>query len=114
MKPDELLELVRAGFTKDEIFGLEQGTEPITDPDPVSDPVPDPVPDPSQDLASDPKTEPLPQVDVNAALAALTKQVENLTKAQQAANRSRSNLQTVTQSTDEILAGLINPPSKEK
>ena len=106
MKPNEILELVRAGFTKEEILGLE------TTPDP--EPLPDDSPDPSQDPEEDPTPEPSNPVDVNVALAALTKQVENLTKAQQAANRSRSNLQTVKQSADEILAGLINPPSKEK
>ena len=104
MNANEILELIRAGFTKDEILGLTS-TEPTPAPDPEPTPAPDPepTPEPTPVPSSD-------STDVNAAIAALTKQVEELTKAQQAANRSHSQVgRLMNETTDDILAGLINP-----
>lgn len=106
MNANDILELIRAGFTKDEIMSLTSTQEPAAAPQPAT---PEPTPEPDPEPTPDPSTGESNN-DVNAAIAALTKQVEALTKAQQAANRSRSQVQNLmNETTDDILAGLINP-----
>lgn len=111
MNANDILELVRAGFSHDEILALTTQKDPAPDPAPDPTPDPTPAPDPEPTPAPDPgtgKSEP----DVMAAIAALTSQVETLTKAQQAANRAQSGSQVgrlMNETTEEILAGLINP-----
>lgn len=61
MTATELLQLVNAGFTKEEIFHLTTGNNP--GPDPGPDPVPDPVPDPIPDPIPDPSPDPVPGPD---------------------------------------------------
>ena len=90
MDMNSIIKLVDAGFSKDEIMAMNS-QEPKQDPEPTQDP--------------EPKQDPT----VMDAIALLTKQVEALTKAQQSANRSKTNTQIVTQNTDDILANLINP-----
>lgn len=109
MNANDILELVRAGFTHDEILALTTQKDPT--PEPTPEPDPTPAPDPEPTPAPEPgtgKSEP----DVMAAIAALTSQVETLTKAQQAANRAQSGSQVgrlMNETTEDILAGLINP-----
>lgn len=111
MNANDILELVRAGFTHDEILGMTTQKDPTPEPTPTPEPDPTPAPDPEPTPAPEPgtgKTEP----DVMAAIAALTSQVETLTKAQQAANRAQSGSQVgrlMNETTEDILAGLINP-----
>lgn len=110
MNINDILTLGKMGYTKNEINALMGGSTP--EPDPTPDPSPDPTPDPTPDPAPEP-TPTQSNDDVMAALAALTKQVESLTKAQQAQNRAGSNMQIVTaQKTDDILAGIINKSKK--
>lgn len=106
MNANDILELLRAGFSKDEIMSLTSTQEPAAAPQPATpEPTPEPDPEPTPDPSSSESNN-----DVNTAIAALTKQVEALTKAQQAANRSRSQVQNLmNETTDDILAGLINP-----
>lgn len=111
MNANDILELVRAGFTHAEILAMTTQKEPTPDPAPDPAPDPTPAPDPEPTPAPEPgtgKSEP----DVMAAIAALTSQVETLTKAQQAANRAQSGSQVgrlMNETTEDILAGLINP-----
>lgn len=111
MNANDILELVRAGFTHDEILALTSQKDPTPEPTPTPEPDPTPAPEPEPTPAPEPgtgKSEP----DVMAAIAALTSQVETLTKAQQAANRAQSGSQVgrlMNETTEEILAGLINP-----
>lgn len=113
MNANDILELVRAGFTHDEILAMTTQKDPTPDPAPTPAPEPGPTPAPEPDPTPAPepgtgKTEP----DVMAAIAALTSQVETLTKAQQAANRAQSGSQVgrlMNETTEDILAGLINP-----
>lgn len=102
MDMNSILKLVDAGFSKDEIMAMNS-QEPDQEPDQTPDQEPDQEPDqkPAQEPTQDPT--------VMDAIALLTKQVEALTKAQQSANRNQTNLQRVTQNTDDILANLINP-----
>lgn len=107
MKASDIKYFIDNGFTHDEIMSMtdDLGSDP-------GDPTPDPTPDP--DPAPDPTPDPEPVgADGNKILAdqvsQLTKTVEQLVKAQQSQNRAQTNTQIVTKSTDEILAGLINP-----
>lgn len=53
MKSSEILELVRAGYTKEEIAAMEGTAAPATDPEP--DPAPDADPEPDPAPAADPE-----------------------------------------------------------
>ena len=80
-----------------------------TDPgDPTPDPAPDPEPDPTPDPAPDQSNNDGNKI-LQDQITNLTKTVEQLVKAQQSQNRAQTNTQIVTKTTDEILAGLINP-----
>lgn len=63
MKSSEILELVRAGYTKEEIAAMEGAAAPATDPEPDPAPAADPEPDPAP--AADPEPD---QGDDGAAL----------------------------------------------
>lgn len=63
MKSSEILELVRAGYTKEEITAMEGASAPIADPEPDPAPAADPEPDPAP--AADPEPD---QGDDGAAL----------------------------------------------
>lgn len=63
MKSSEILELVRAGYTKEEIDAMEGASAPIADPEPDPAPAADPEPDPAP--AADPEPD---QGDDGAAL----------------------------------------------
>lgn len=110
MDVDQIIKLVDAGFSKDEILQLTQDGSQASAPAPAPDPAPAPAPDPEPTPAPAPDSAAEPNV--MDALASLTKQVEALTKAQQSANRNMTNTKIVTQNTDEILAGLINPKTQ--
>lgn len=109
MKPEELLKLVNAGFTKQEImamFGNAPDPVPAPDPAPVPDPVPapDPAPAPDHAPAPDPAAE---------AIAKLTQQVSNLTSIVQRSNLLMSE-QPVIKDTkpEDIIASIIYPTYK--
>lgn len=117
MDVDQILKLVDAGFSKDEILQLTQDGSQASAPAPA--PAPDPAAESGQNESENAdssgvsetgkSSNPVNEPNVMDALASLTKQVEALTKAQQSANRNMTNTKIVTQNTDEILAGLINP-----
>ena len=107
MKPEELLKLVNAGFTKQEImamFGTAPDPAPVPVPDPVPDPDPAPAPDPDPAPAPDPASE---------AIAKLTQQVSNLTSIVQRSNLLMSE-QPVIKDTkpEDIIASIIYPTYK--
>ena len=113
MKPEELLKLVNAGFTKQEIMAMF-GTAP--DPAPAPAPAPDPAPAPAPAPAPDPEPEPAsaPAPDPAAeAIAKLTQQVSNLTSIVQRSNLLMSE-QPVIKDTkpEDIIASIIYPTYK--
>ena len=104
---ENVLRLLDAGYSKDEINALLAGNKDGQPPKASQE-------DPETTNDQQTETAPAPAApvtdDTAKALAELTAQVHTLVKAQQAANRANtSNMQRVTASTDEILAGLINP-----
>ena len=109
----EILELVRAGFTKEEILAMTQeettsnvGTENGTS---TTNETLEGTNNGTEKTEDETPKSPNNGTDVNAQLLALTKQVESLTKTQQAANRARTSVQISNESADDIFASMINP-----
>ena len=102
MTYQELMKLVNAGFTKQEILAItgQLNAEPAKAPDPVPDPepakAPDPVPDPTQ-----------------SAIDQLTAQVTKLTTLVQRSNILNSEQPELKQQTaEDIIASIIFPSYK--
>lgn len=119
MKLEEIITLLNAGYTKDEIQALEMpenkpspapAGDPATDP---QDPPAAPDPEPPADPPAAPVLPSTDNADVTKYIAQLTAQVSSLTKQIQ-----NSNLLSAQQpaqqknSAEDILATLINPTFK--
>ena len=103
MNMTELLKLVDAGFTKQEILQLAGAAQdPKEEPKSKPAPQPDPKPVPQQ------KPAPQPQYDMSALLA----KMDEMTKAVQASNIA-ADRQPKQETADDILAAIIRPPRKE-
>lgn len=118
MNYQELMKLVNAGFTKQEILAItgqlnaEPSPEPAKAPDPVPDPkpvqAPDPVPDPEPAKAPDPVPDP-----TQSAIDQLTAQVTKLTTLVQRSNILMSEQPDLKQQTaEDIVASIIFPSYK--
>lgn len=115
MTYSELMKLVNAGFTKQEILAItgQLSAEPAPEhaaPDPVPDPepakAPDPVPEPVK--APDPVSDP-----TQSALDQLTAQVTKLTTLVQRSNILNSEQPELKQQTaEDIVASIIFPSYK--
>lgn len=112
MKVEDVLSLIRAGYTRDDILAMEAG-ENIGKETGDTAPAPEKPADPLPEIPADPAPEPAaPEKDNTAELiAALTKQVASLTQ-----QITRSNLLNAQQppapdeeSAEKILASIINP-----
>ena len=97
MQYTEIIKLLDAGYTRDEIMNMK-------DPEP-NDPKPD---DPKPD---DPKPDdPKPEDTVNAALDELKSLFSDMKKEFTAMNIMNSRREDETKSGDDVLAAIINPP----
>ena len=72
MNVDQLLKLVDAGFTKEEIMGFSAGQAPGNAPEPANAP--------TQEPATVPTQEPKPADDMSAVLAAIKATNENISR----------------------------------
>lgn len=97
---NDVLDLARAGYNREEISAL-LGAAP-KDPDPEPEKKPEPQPEPQPDPA------PAPQPD----MAALVARMDELTRTIQATNVLQSR-QPAPETADDILAAIIRPPRKE-
>ena len=80
MKMNELLELVRAGFTKEEIMQFENSGHDTVEPQPAPNPEPEQAPEPARTPEPEPANfDPMQE---------LTKRITELTQAVQASNRT--------------------------
>ena len=110
---EQLIKLLDAGFTKDEIMALNgtpapaPQTEPEPDPEPA--PQPEPEPDPEPAPQPEPAPAPAPQNDQAAILAKLEELNQTIIRSN--INNSR---QPETESVDDILATIIRPTFKKK
>ena len=99
MKPEEILELVRAGYTKEEIGALSgEKPEPEKQPEPELEKQPETAKEPDQN---------------NDMLKLLVSKFEELTGAIQAQNILYSNNKKgEDKKPEELLAEIISPPRK--
>lgn len=121
MELTDIMALVKAGYTKDEIAQMERPNNP--DPVPVSDPVPVPAqnPEPAPVQAVEPVAVPAPQPaqqEAQPTMAELMQSIAKLTSAVQANAIAQSvipggaNPQTPT--AEDMLAEIIRPTFKER
>lgn len=110
MKIDEILELVRAGWTKDEIQALEAG--PAADQVPEAEPA---EPAAGNDKPAEPAEPAAPALEVKPAWAvSLEKSMAAMVQTMQSFNRAssgRGNVETV-QTTEDILREMFAEPKK--
>ena len=121
MTTSEIIKLLDAGYTKDEITAMDN-QEPKDDPKPEPEPKDDPKPEPEP--KDDPKPEPKPKDNtdsVNAEVTALKDELSNTQKqlAQLVKQMQSNNLKTASvnilpdsdleKKTDEAMAELIRP-----
>lgn len=116
MNYSELMKLVNAGFTKQEILAItgqlnaEPSPEPAKAPDPVPDPEPEKAPEPIPEPAKAPDPVPDP---TQSALDQLTAQVTKLTTLVQRSNILNSEQPELKQQTaEDIVASIIYPSFK--
>lgn len=111
MELENIIKLLDAGYTKDEINALMNPAAPAEEPaEEPAEPAEDPAPEPAQ--AADPAPAPAPQPAGNdQILEALNK----LTNAIITKNLNATTAETAKeQTTTDILAKIIAPPRKEK
>ena len=126
MELNTILELVKAGYTKDEIMQMEQPTTPVTNPEPVQTPVDTPTqeaepapaqvaepvapavpaPVPAQQPAQDQPT----MADIMQGIAKLTSAVQANAIAQSVIPQGLQN----PPSAEDMLAEIIRPTYKER
>ena len=118
MKLEEIITLLNAGYTKDEIQAMEMPENkpsPATAGDPQDPPAAPAAPDP-EPPAAPPAAPVLPSTDnadVTKYIAQLTAQVSSLTKQIQNSNLLSAQQPAQQQNTaEDILANLINPTYK--
>ena len=106
MKAEDILKLVNAGFSKDEIIALNGPAE--------SEPVKEPAVDPEPEQAPEPQQAPAPAEDPNAKrYDELLQAVQKLTGAIQAGNILNSNNKAVeTKTAEQIMAEVLLPQKR--
>lgn len=109
----EILELIRAGYTKEEIDAMMKAPEPEKQPE-SKEPTPVPSPEPTPPATPEPKPTPVPEnkepTETEKLLSALGMQITTLTNAIHAANVAGAEGKTPTDETPEsIIARIINP-----
>ena len=78
MKSSEILELVRAGYTKEEIAAMDGATAPNQTPAPDADPEPDPEPDKDDGAALTPNKNVAEMEAIKAQISEQTKALKRL------------------------------------
>lgn len=117
MELTDIMALVKAGYTKEEIALMEKpGT---TNPEPAPEPAPTPAPEPEPAPSAQPAPQPAPaQPEAQPTMAELMQSIAKLTSAVQANAIAQSvipggaNAQTPT--AEDMLAEIIRPTFKER
>ena len=112
MKIDEVMMLIRAGYTKNEIQEMEMANV-VTDPEPAPEPAP--APEPTAEPAPEPK-EPAPMDQMMQTLQNMIRQNQQMLEAMQAANVQAARMPEEKKETPEdLIAKIIAPgPRAEK
>ena len=119
MELNDIMALVKAGYTKEEIAQMENPNpqNPVPEPTPVPTPTPEPVPAQVIEPASAPAPAPVQQ-EAQPTMAELMQSIAKLTSAVQANAIAQSvipggaNPQTPT--AEDMLAEIIRPTFKER
>ncbi len=108
MTVNEIMKLLDAGYTKEEISALD--AEPAPEPKPAPDPKPEPAPAPEA------KPEPAPAPDAEPTLADVLKQMARLTATIQAnaLAQTQINGQPKQPTAEDMIAQIIRPTRKER
>lgn len=108
MKYEEIMNLVNAGFTKDEILRLAgmAPAEPAADPEPAPAPAPAPEPQPA------PAPAPAPVAQPQDMLGQILGKFDEMSRSMQELAIKNSQ-QPKPETADDILAAIIRPPRKE-
>lgn len=108
----EVLELVRAGFSKNEITALISQTKPEEKPAAVPEVIPEEKPAPVPDKKEEKTEGKMPEDD---KYDRLLEAVEKLTNAQIRSNINNASFDGVPErTTDDIIASILMPPKKGK
>lgn len=109
MNLNDLMKLVNAGFTKEEILAMV-GSQPA-----APAPEPTPAPEPEKPAAPDPEPEkPAAPDPASDAIAKLTQQVTQLTTIVQQSNLLRAEQPNITpEKPEDIIASIIYPSFKK-
>lgn len=114
MKLEEIMALVNAGYTKEEIAALEQPANP--EPAPAPTPEPEPAPAPQPEPAPAPTPTPAPEP-AQPTMADLMQSIAKLTSAVQAnaiANSIIPGGNNQQPAAEDMLAEIIRPTFKER
>lgn len=124
MKVDQVIRLLEAGYSKEEIQQMETGNQETTKQEPAAEPQ-EPETEPAaaeQDPASKPEekgpaAEPAPDPKTNERLDGIEKQLKQLIKSIQASNVRRDSYgsagEDIDSQADKALAALIQPHETE-
>ena len=131
MELTDILSLVKAGYTREEITAMEQTTtpepnpvpvvEPVATPAPVNEPIPAPVDVPVAPPVAQPVPQPTqPQAQAEPTMAEIMQSIAKLTSAVQANAIAQSVIPGGLQSmqnqptAEDMLAEIIRPTFKER
>ena len=107
MKSEDVLALIKAGFTADEVRRMLE-PEQANEPEPASVPAPDPEPAKAQDPDQDP-------VQLLQTVEALRQQIEDLRSTFSAVAVRQDNFGGPDKETvGDVLASIINPKTKKE
>lgn len=112
MNSADVIKMLNAGFTRDEILNMDAA--PAVDPQPAAAPQPAPAADPQPAPAADPQPTPAPAADPQPAQAPswdrLMQEFADLKRAVQAGNRNAAQQPApVTMDGETVLANIIAP-----
>ena len=115
MTVNEIMRLLDAGYTKEEIAALTSDPEPAPEVKPDPEPAPEVKPEPEPA----PEVKPEPAEDqTGARLDALEKSIASLIKTIQVSNVNNKNIQTLptdsTKIVDDAMASIIRPNIKKE
>lgn len=105
MKIDEVMMLIKAGYTKNEIQEMEMANV-VTVPEPAPEPAPEPIAEP----APEPAAEPAPMDQMMQMMQGMIQQNQQLLQAMQAANIQAARMPADTKETPEDLIAKIIAP----
>ena len=114
MKPDEILKLIDAGYTKEEIQAMDQPQEPIPEEPQQEEPIPEP-----HDIDQQPARDSQALDEVRQELKTTQQQLADLVKQMQRNNLATASVNILPENdldkkTDEAMAELIWPKIERK